>query len=378
LEKFDDLSILADVIGIVATSFDSNVLSATADTLRHHFEAFKAIGAFDPLFERIAYRYTTIRTLRFPEKDLLLSLNALSRVTRVDQHFSQFVYEDLSRYDLKNSLAACSPVSDTMIESVTALGPEDEIERILSSGTSMDQQTMGRIFTKVASYLEEGLHKATFSSELLANWFYRLRNFEETAFDTIVMTWLKSLLMNHKQHLLSTVLPPLVASGCLSMPRFQKMIQECVRGRKPSQPAEAFRIAVEGLDNLLPNQDLDDFGNQQYSYYFRTEQRDFCRKHDSNLLGLVKEIFELDSALPNTACGKQFSLFLSSGRLLDVIRHAAIFNCQNLSFLMEIGRHASLDATAAHVKLLLDRLLDPYNTLRKLMGCFGTLELTTL
>lgn len=67
LEQLDDLTILADIVDIVATSFDSNVLSAAIDTLHYHHLAFRAIGAFDTLFEKIALRYAAIRTIHFPE-----------------------------------------------------------------------------------------------------------------------------------------------------------------------------------------------------------------------------------------------------------------------------------------------------------------------
>lgn len=159
LEDFEDHSILADIVGIVATTLDSNVLSAAADTLSYNLETFRAIGAFEPLFEKIAMRYAAIRTVRFPERDLLLSLNDLASTAHADPQLLQLLNYDLSRYDQRNSLAACSPASDSMVDGVTSLDVEDEIERSLSSGTSMDQQMMSRVFEKIAANLEDQLCK---------------------------------------------------------------------------------------------------------------------------------------------------------------------------------------------------------------------------
>ena len=50
LERFGDLAILADIVGIAISSLDPGVLAAAADTLNYHSKSFRAIGAFDPLY----------------------------------------------------------------------------------------------------------------------------------------------------------------------------------------------------------------------------------------------------------------------------------------------------------------------------------------
>ena len=208
----------------MVTSFDSNVLSATADTLHCHSVAFRAIGAFEPLFEKIAIRYSAIRAVQFPERELLHSLTNLARTAQADTHLIQLLNYDTGRYDQKNSLAVCSPVSDIMMEGATSLDSEDEIERILASGTSMDQQVMNRIFRKITSNFEEQLCQGNLIINF-STWLYRLRSFEENTFDIILGTWIKSLLLSHQAQLLSAALPPLVASGCLACSSVKKRVR---------------------------------------------------------------------------------------------------------------------------------------------------------
>lgn len=365
LEQFKDLSILADVVGISATSFDSHILSASADTLCYHFKAFKAIGAFNPLSEKIVMRYTQIRAIRLPERNLLLSISAMSHLTNVDSQLTQLLEYDLSRYDQRNSPAVCSPVSDTMIESITGSDPEDEIERILSSGNSMDQHTMHRVFKKVVSYLDQRSSQGSYPSEGLSSWFCRLQNLEENTFHAILISWLQSVLTDHEPRILAVALPPLVVSGCLSLSRFTETIRDCMRRLQPSHPAESFRVAVNGLDRILPGDELSDLLPRSYSYQFRTKQVAFCQKQDSGLLDLIKGAFELISHHPDSCSGESLPRVLSDGRLFGVLQHLAAIDFQSISFLLDVSARIKDGFSQAGIKSLLDRIMDPFNALGK-------------
>ncbi|KAJ4358537.1 RNA polymerase II mediator complex subunit [Didymosphaeria variabile] len=337
LEQFKDLSILADVVGIAATSFDSHVLSASADTLDYHFKAFKAISAFNPLFEKIVLRYTQIRAMRLPERKLLLSISALTHLTHDDSQLRQLLDYDLNRYDQRNSLAVCSPVSDTMIENVTGSDPEDEIERILSSGNSMDQHMMSRVFKKIVSYLQQRSCQGNYPSDNLLSWFCRLQNLEENTFHAIVASWLHSTLTDDEPHLLAITLPPLVISGCLSLSRFAETIRSCIRHLLPNHPSESLRVAVDGLMTLLPENVLSDLLSHQQAYQFRTKQAAFCQKQDSGLLDLIKEAFELSVINSTSQSVGSLPHVLSDDRLVGVLRHFATVDLQSVSFLLEIS-----------------------------------------
>ena len=365
MEELDDLAIMADIIGVVTTSFDSSVLSAAADTLHYHYVAFRAIGAFEPLFEKVAMRYAAIRTVRFPERELLHSLIDLSRTARADPELMQLLNYDISRYDQKNSLAVCSPVSDNMMEGVVALDVEEEIERILSSGTSMDQQMMSRVFGKIAKYMEEQLCQGHQHVEGFSTWLYRLRNFEESTFDMILSSWLRSLLMNHQLQLLSAVLPPLVATGSLTLSRFLATVRECIRNRRSNQSADCLRIAIDGLEGILPSKHLRGECYLQDQYRYRLEQYKYCRQPNGGLLSLVRDVAELEFSAAEPEHEKRLSSIMSDSRLIDVLRHLTIHGNQALSVLTDSGPQNSAAKKHARVKSVLDRLLDPGNLLRK-------------
>ncbi|PVI06555.1 hypothetical protein DM02DRAFT_638614 [Periconia macrospinosa] len=364
LEDFEDHSILADIVGIVATTLDSNVLSAAADTLSYNLEAFRAIGAFEPLFEKIAMRYAAIRTVRFPERDLLLSLTDLARTAHADPQLMQLLMYDLSRYDQRNSLAACSPASDSMVDGITNLDVEEEIERSLSSGTSMDQQMMSRVFEKIVANLEDQLCKHSNPVENFSTWLYRLRSFEENTFEEVLSSWIKTLLLGHQTQILSTALPLLIASGSLTFNSFLKTLQECINGRRATQPEESLRIAIKGLDTLLPARHMQGSCRQQDLYRYRLEQRRFCRQQNANIINLVKTIAEVVSASQIHIKDHALLEVCSSDRLLDLLRYFAIMDAHSLSTLASFRSQASGDPPCPNFGLLFRRLLDPLGRLQ--------------
>lgn len=211
LEQFQDLPLLADVVNIVASSLDPCVLASAADTIHYHLKSFRAIGAFDSLFARVVNRYAAIRTIRFPERELLLSLSNLTRTLRLDNPLLQLLNYDLSRLDQKNSMAACSPASDNMGEVMYNISSslEDEIERILSSGNSMDQQVMTRVLRKITGSLQDCVSKGLLQSDSYSGWFYRLRSFDDSTFDVVLNEWVNLCLSNHQVEILFLALPTL-------------------------------------------------------------------------------------------------------------------------------------------------------------------------
>jgi mediator of RNA polymerase II transcription subunit 12 len=110
----------------------------------------------------------------------------------------------------------------------TGSSSNDEIERILSSGTSMDQQMMGRVLRKIVSNLEEHLAKGSFHLNNHHAWFHRLRCFDEPTFDMVVNEWLLLSLMAQRTDTLRVALPTLVGSGCIPLASFLDSLRTCI------------------------------------------------------------------------------------------------------------------------------------------------------
>lgn len=365
LERFDDLAILADVVNITTSSLDPNVLACAADTLIFHMKAFRAIGALDTLFNRIAMRYAAIRTIRFPERQLLLSLNNLASIIPGDGQLLQLLSYDLSRLDQKNSIAACSPASDNMGEAMqnTASHSDDEIECILSSGTSMDHQMMARVLRKIICNLEEHVAVNYQHFDNYPIWLHRLRSFDEPAFETTVNEWLISCLMSHRVDTLRIVLPCLVASACMGLSSFLETLRACVAKLKTGPPEGAFEVALEGLRSLLPSEDLVRVCSPQDAYRFQLEQHKLCQKVDGRILQYIGDVAELASCTPSAKIHGQLSNLLSSKPVLLILKEKIISDPGCLQKLRS-GRSNS-EAVMSYFKPPLDALLDCLGHLRK-------------
>jgi mediator of RNA polymerase II transcription subunit 12 len=358
LERFDDLAILADIVGIAASSLDPSVLASAADTINYHAKSFRAIGAFDPLFTRIATRYVALRTIRFPERELLLSLGNLARTAQADGQLPQFLSYDLSRLDQKNTLAACSPASDNMGEVMQAGSfSDDEIERVLSSGTSMDQHMMARVLRKIVGNLEEHMTKNSLHFNNYHAWFHRLRSFDETAFDMVVNEWLLLSLMAQRTDALRIALPTLVGSGCMSLGTFLDTVRACV-AKFQSNPSEGgFLSAMKGVHILLPSDTLAHFCLPQDAYRYRLEQRKLCLETEGRLTQCIGELVDLGAATPSQKIHRQLANLLSSKPVLSILKHRIVSSQRGLT---KLGKEDSTH----HFKPSLYILLDPNHRFR--------------
>ena len=268
MEQLGDYSILADILGVVTSSSDYAVLSGAADTLNYHIKTFAAIGAFKPLFQRLVGRYTTLRMQRPPEREHSLVLADLARTAGADIQLMQLLAFDLTRCEQKASIAACSPASDNMTDILqsTKMDTDDEIERILTSGTSMDEQIMSRVFNKITTRLEVQLSKGlTAQASNFGSWFYRLRNFDDKAFERLVNQWVSKLLFGHAGKVLLTALPTLTAAGCITLSGFVDVSNRCISSLEGKDGASAARLSLDVLNAILPNDELNRFCQTQVS-----------------------------------------------------------------------------------------------------------------
>ncbi|KAF1841449.1 uncharacterized protein K460DRAFT_369480 [Cucurbitaria berberidis CBS 394.84] len=375
LERFGDLAILADVIGIASSSLDPILLASAADTIHFHMKTFRAIGAFDPLFGRIAARYAAIRTMRFPDRELLLSLSNLARVAQADGQLQHLLSYDISRLDQRNSIAACSPASDNMGEVLqhTASYSDDEIERILSSGNSMDQQMMARVLRKIISNLGSHAAKGHLNYDSYSVWFHRLRSFDEPTFELVVNQWLGTCCNGHQTNVLRVALPTLVGSGCMALTSLLDTLRACVAQLKSSPSEGIFQTALDGLHTLLPPPELAGFSTPQDAYRYRLEQHKLCQETGHRIAHYIGEVIDYGSTVPSPKAREQLSSLITNNSVLHIMRNCVV---SDPGCLFKSNR----EAPSPYFKHLLDTLLDPDGRLRlaeqspeqQILTVFGT------
>lgn len=315
-------------------------------------------------------RYAAIRTVRFPDRELLLSLQSLARAAQPDSQLLQLLAYDLSRLDQKNSMAACSPASDNMGEVTqhTASHSDDEIERVLSSGTSMDQQMMARVLRKIILNLEEHTSKTYLQLETHPAWFWRLRSFDEPTFDGVLHDWLASCLMNSQIRTLQVAIPPLASSGSMAMSSFLGVLLAYIAKSKAGQVAEPSAMALYGLRLLLHSDTIVESCSPQDAYRYRLEQYKLCFASDARIVECIREVTELVQSSRSPNEGQTLVDLLATASVTAILRQQIVSGANLV--VKSKAEQQGWDGRD-HFKAVLSRLLDPVGTQGRRSLCDG-------
>ena len=219
LEDFEDFSILADVLNIISDEVQGPILTTVTDTVNQYFDVFNAIGAADDLFRKLYHRVEESNGSEVIEKAFLESLIDLAcRLCNTAQEI-QRLRNDMSALMPRLTAVAFSPISDNMFEAVQAAEPTfaDDMDQMLAGGTSMDNQTLTRVFGTIITHLETSFAESSGLgirfSELLA----RLRRFGPKTFDALLKDWLHKWLCSDLQVKPGIMLSPIICSKVVSL-----------------------------------------------------------------------------------------------------------------------------------------------------------------
>lgn len=363
MEQLGDFSILADILGVVASSSDYVVLAAVSDTLHYHVRTFAAISAFRPLFQSLARRYANLRRERPPERELLLSLTDLARTAKAEPQLMQLLAYDLNRCEQKNLVAACSPASDNMseIQQITSVDTDEDIERILASGTSMDEQIMIRVFNKITARLEEQLNKENALKSAFVMWFYRLEAFDSGTFERLMNQWLTALLKSHQSKSILAALPTLISSGCITLENFYRLSEKCIHSLEAKDGISAAKVSLDLLHSILPNDELNRFCQIQDAYRYRLEQQKLCAELPTFVLLGLRQAVRLCLSHSSADIETHLSSLLSSSHLLALMRQYTVLEVDKVESLLFIDRDSRSEKLASSTEQLFYSLLDPAN-----------------
>ncbi|KFY43025.1 hypothetical protein V494_02131, partial [Pseudogymnoascus sp. VKM F-4513 (FW-928)] len=257
LEATEDLSMLADILKLVSTSSSNQILASIADTLNMHRLTFSAIGALNDLFDTLVSRQCSLGLgpTQGPESVALLhSLCALSATIPDAANVHVQLSRDVARSVRRSAVDACSPVSDHVAEALQKSDGDisDEVDKLLSSGTSMDAPTLKRLFQVLIGQMEASWAKSGSGVQRHGPILERLRTFDTKQFDNLLSPWVEQTILKSDRPDLGHVLGPLISAGCLS---FKDVLKASVSGvqktRDDGDKSATSRIAFESLSLVL-------------------------------------------------------------------------------------------------------------------------------
>ncbi|RMD40578.1 hypothetical protein DV735_g4566, partial [Chaetothyriales sp. CBS 134920] len=222
LETLGDTPVLADVVGLFSSlNGGEQVQASLAETISRHADAFSAIGALEPLQDRLAQVYMSMRTVKSTVPLFATALFELCTDYPTRAIPAKLLQQDLVRGDRGRAMAACSPFSDGVAESLQQAETTfiDDFEAVLQSEPSMSEQAMSRLFALLTERIEKQQgtivgEDALFSyCQLMA----RLRWCGRGQSDQLLKTWLVKALSKYASTFTRNLVLTLIATGCLTI-----------------------------------------------------------------------------------------------------------------------------------------------------------------
>ncbi|RDW77406.1 hypothetical protein BP6252_05459 [Coleophoma cylindrospora] len=351
LEMMDDYSMLADVLKLVTSSTDPEVLASVADSLDLHLETFGAIGAVKDLFEVLLARLRVhAEEHDYCPRVMLASLTSLASRIPDYNSIAQQLSQELARSDRKTAADACSPVSDHMagVLQVEEADFTDEIERVLASGNSMDQATLERLFQRITTRLEESWGKSSEQQRSCALLLTRLRTFDSPQFDKLMALWVQQFKQMINRPSMTTILGPLISFGCLEL----KEVLVDTHAPGSSQSAQIIsRNSLEELALATIPASVPELMTVEESYRLRVKQVHLHRDHAAELLQVIRRALNQ----PSADGIKSASHLLDDNDARETIQLLVVINSEAMSksLVLPICQTGSPESRAA-----IDRLTD--------------------
>ncbi|KAI0996424.1 Mediator of RNA polymerase II transcription subunit 12 [Podosphaera aphanis] len=361
LENIGDFSILADVLKLVSSSKNTDVLASCADTLNFHLEIFAAIGASNELFDILIsrLRILTEESDSAPRSFIVALVSLSSKLDEKVSTVQQLAYV-LGRSHRKIGIDAFSPKSDHMtgIENLDLF--TDDIEKILSSEDKLDHKTMKQLFQKITSLLEASWGKSSEQQRNCGALLATLRSFDIQLFDTLIANWIQQYLYLTTRPSLIHLFAPLIYSGCLTLEKVLEICSENMQGQaRVTEFTNHGGIHLEILDLLLPTKKIFDILSAEEAYRFRIRQFEARRHSPAIVITALRLVFELPSPSLST-CIKDSNpqLLLESKDVQELLHSAILFNTdifvQNLLLPILKGSNA---VAKAKIDKSIDRLI---------------------
>lgn len=346
LETLEDFAILADVLKIVSECEDVPLLTYICDTVNYHLTTFAAVGALQDLFHALLQQYGHVCKGTPADQTLVESLIDLGRCLPSRAKEVRHLRAQVQPFRQKATAPACSPVSDHMAEVLQSTETRffDEVEQVLASGTSMDEQSMKQLFDSIVKHAECAWIDPHQSDMMFLVLLSRLRSFNPDMFDSLIRSWINSILRSPTTFDIPAVLPPVIFSGCVTLKKVVSIAQEAIYDTVSAECRTL--IAMDLLELLAGTKQEPLCATTSKVYRLRLQYSRILRQSPQLILSLLLPAIEAYSASQEHLHQRAQALIVSQD-VRDLIIMIAVMNPQTLQ---NIGSSSGAAA-------LIDRLL---------------------
>ncbi|KAK3691002.1 RNA polymerase II mediator complex subunit [Vermiconidia calcicola] len=285
IERIGDGASLSALIAATCSTNNSALLATLTDTINLHAGTLAALGHLKGLVESLTQHYLALRSQQPPDRTLIIALTALAQRFLDQAALVKLLGDDLAICEQQSSLAVCSPASDSLIGMhATRLDSDEDIDGVFSSGNTMDEQLMQRVFLRIVQRAEKPPSPGPDAVSRVGAWLNQLRSVDGSGtFDTLVRSYLRAMIKSTWEvNLSAAIIESLASSGSISLAAVADM----------SKDVKSPRIALSLL-RLFISDDVANAGlHNSERYRFRLQQG-YCWENQTEAL----------VTLVRTACG---------------------------------------------------------------------------
>ncbi|EEY15896.1 RNA polymerase I activation mediator protein [Verticillium alfalfae VaMs.102] len=303
LEAAKDFTTMAEMIKLTSRFPDADILASCADTVNVHLATFAAMNVARNLCDLLLERMKIVNDEQGVRvRPLLVALGALTSRLPGLANTSAHLRKELQQIDQSTAIDACSPVSDNMAARLQDAEGElnDEIERLLTGGTSLDRPTMDRLFHTVVTRLEGSWAKDSEKQHAYSALLARLRIFDTQHFDVRMTDWVHHVSIMKTRPTLFDIYPFLISLGCLGLSTIMTTTtvdpSKVVGGQIGCTSTYMQEVLQLVVSPLPPKNAL----SQEEAYRFYVQQRVAPQQHHRELAVLVRNSLIEYSKLQNS------------------------------------------------------------------------------
>lgn len=248
LEAANDYETLLGIVELASKISNVELLASCADTINVYLTTFAPMEDVKKLFDGLVASLKTISDGQgvASARALLASLASLAdRIPGLEDQAQQ-LRSELLRCDRTSGIDACSPVSDSMAGHMPDFEGTlyEEVEKVLSTGTRVDQPTMDRLFRTIMSRLESCWSKSMEAQRACIPLLTRLRAFDIQHFDEKMVEWVSNVKTAVGRPPLAETLPLLIGQGCLHLATVLKAYLS--KGQSSAAASRSGAVSIHG------------------------------------------------------------------------------------------------------------------------------------
>ncbi|KAL9029999.1 MAG: hypothetical protein Q9196_001829 [Gyalolechia fulgens] len=322
LEDVEDFSTLADVLVHYSFSHDPRLLADVTIIVSHYLDIFKAIGIARTLFSRLFRRHVLLHhqpmVAPFTKAlvDLGGSLPSCFNETRILQKY-------LKQFESKLSIAAFSPISEHMTEalqtgdSATVSAYADEVEQLLSSGSSLDKRILTDVFESIWSRFEATWVDPGDSGFAVASLISRLASFDVAAVNALTIHWVEKTLALPSRPKLMQIGIPLISARLITL---EQLLSKALRLLQDEhRPTEYRDLLLELLGFLTADREKAEWSMSSLRYRFYAEQQRFLRGCPPVMVSILQHVLRYAHTAPGDSIA-HIAKLLQDSRFLSLLR----------------------------------------------------------